>query len=201
MTLGRKQCLAPLVVVTVISLAVIGVGSAPVNAGASCHSRASEATGTRVEALGNCFGPTLLHASPGESVTWTNRDAIDHNVTGLGFSWGNQLLAGDALSHRFTKAGVYPYSCTFHPGMVGAVVVGDIAPPAELAPAVPAFGQATPTPPNAAARAPVPAADEDRGAATWPRVAMAALVLLVALLASVALRQTQRLRQRTSMAS
>jgi hypothetical protein len=29
------------------------------------------------------------------------------------------------VGYRFVRAGVYPYVCTFHVGMVGAVVVGD----------------------------------------------------------------------------
>jgi len=29
------------------------------------------------------------------------------------------------VSYRFVRSGVYPYVCTYHPGMVGAVVVGD----------------------------------------------------------------------------
>ena len=29
------------------------------------------------------------------------------------------------VTYRFTEAGVYPYVCTYHVGMVGAVVVGD----------------------------------------------------------------------------
>ena len=29
------------------------------------------------------------------------------------------------MSYRFDQDGVYPYSCLLHPGMVGAIVVGD----------------------------------------------------------------------------
>jgi hypothetical protein len=32
---------------------------------------------------------------------------------------------GDSFRARFADPGIYPYSCTYHPGMTGAVVVGD----------------------------------------------------------------------------
>ncbi len=43
-------------------------------------------------------------------------------------SWGDpgiSLLQGDTVRYRFDEDGVYPYSCLLHPGMVGAIVVGD----------------------------------------------------------------------------
>jgi hypothetical protein len=35
------------------------------------------------------------------------------------------MREGGSVSYSFDEAGVYPYVCTWHPGMVGAVVVGD----------------------------------------------------------------------------
>jgi hypothetical protein len=34
-------------------------------------------------------------------------------------------MQGETVSYRFDQDGVYPYSCLIHPGMVGAIVVGD----------------------------------------------------------------------------
>jgi hypothetical protein len=33
-------------------------------------------------------------------------------------------VAGEARLFTFTEDGIFPYACTLHPGMVGAVVVG-----------------------------------------------------------------------------
>jgi hypothetical protein len=38
------------------------------------------------------------------------------------------LRRGDDLTYRFQRAGVYPFVCTYHVGMVGAVVVGGAGP-------------------------------------------------------------------------
>ena len=53
---------------------------------------------------------------------------MTHVVVGVGDSWGDpgiSLVQGDTVRYRFDQDGVYPYSCLIHPGMVGAIVVGD----------------------------------------------------------------------------
>ena len=75
----------------------------------------------------SCFGPAVLRIRPGQEVTWRNLDPYPHVVTGVAMSWGGveELSAGESVSYRFERAGVSPYACYLHPGMVGAVVVGD----------------------------------------------------------------------------
>ncbi|HEX6030387.1 MAG TPA: plastocyanin/azurin family copper-binding protein [Tepidiformaceae bacterium] len=75
----------------------------------------------------SCFGPTILRAEVGDSVTWTNKSTEPHTVTGANASWGDytEIEAGDSVQRRFDTAGVYAYYCFVHPGMIGAVVVGD----------------------------------------------------------------------------
>ena len=93
--------------------------------GGGCHSASTQGKGTAVEIADVCFTPTILRIDPGQSVTWTNTDPFVHNVTAN--SWGHfdDLLEGDSFTATFQDAGVYPYACTYHPGMTGAVVVAD----------------------------------------------------------------------------
>jgi hypothetical protein len=74
-----------------------------------------------------CFGPTILRVAPGETVTWINKDGVPHTVVGANAVWGDfsTLRRSARVTYRFVRSGVYPYVCTFHPGMVGAIVVGD----------------------------------------------------------------------------
>jgi plastocyanin len=104
----------------------VGAGT-PAHAGGSCSHPASMKGGLDVDLRENCFNPTVLRVAPGTTVTWTNREAVDHTVTGLGVTWGvaDPLHEGDSVTFRFTKPGIYPYECVIHYGMVGAVVVGD----------------------------------------------------------------------------
>lgn len=91
-----------------------------VSAGGGCHGAGrATAMGNAVELRMNCMDPRVAHASVGK-VTFTNRDAVTHNVIGDG--WGvDELAAGDSFAHDFVP-GTHVYSCTLHPGMIGVVV-------------------------------------------------------------------------------
>lgn len=97
--------------------------AAPAAAGGGCH-EFTDGAGPDVDAKYNCFAPTVARVRPGDTVTWRNADGIPHNITTTA-GFGAELPVKDSFSHRFMKPGVYPYACTLHPGMVGAVVVGD----------------------------------------------------------------------------
>ena len=55
------------------------------------------ADGDSVDIADLCFDATVLYVEPGTEVTWTNRDAMTHDVVGVGDSWGDpgiSLLQG-----------------------------------------------------------------------------------------------------------
>lgn len=96
--------------------------------GGGCGRPVTDQQGTRVHIKNYCFGPTILRVRSGETVTWVNRDGFSHSVLGANGTWGSyeQLRGIPAeVSYRFVRSGVYPYVCTYHPGMMGAVVVGN----------------------------------------------------------------------------
>lgn len=101
----------------------------PADAGGGCHRNfeqdQTEGNGTTVEMVGNCFGTTVLRVAPGTEVTWVNRDEIAHRVDGVGWSVPDDVTGGAQATLRFDAEGTYPYVCVLHPGMFGAVVVGD----------------------------------------------------------------------------
>lgn len=93
-------------------------------AGGGCHTGATQGEGDTVEFKDACFTPSILRIDPGDSVTFVNLDDFTHNVGGD--MWGNydDMNLNDAFSATFDDAGVYPYACSYHPGMTGAIVVG-----------------------------------------------------------------------------
>lgn len=102
--------------------------AARASGGGGCGRAVTYDGGTKINIHNYCFGPTILHVRPGETVTWVNRDAFPHSVLGANGSWGSFdsiRLHGRKLRYRFVEAGIYPYVCTVHVGMVGAVVVGN----------------------------------------------------------------------------
>jgi plastocyanin len=70
------------------------------------------------------FAPGELHVKAGDTVTWTNRGAQIHNVSGRGF-FSRAMDPGTRYAFRFTRPGRYPYLCTLHPTrMKGVIVAG-----------------------------------------------------------------------------
>jgi plastocyanin len=66
--------------------------------------------------------PASLTIKVNSKVTWKNSDSVKHSVIGADFGSG-VLNPGERYSHTFTKKGVYDYSCEFHPGMRGTIIV------------------------------------------------------------------------------
>jgi plastocyanin len=98
------------------------------SAGGGCHSEVlTDQATTQVELSKNCFEPTVARVQPGDSVTWTNSDEVNHAVSGAANGWGtfDEIPSGDSVTYQFGESGVFPYFCFIHPSMVGAVVVGD----------------------------------------------------------------------------
>lgn len=107
-----------------------------VSAGGGCHNNGEMTTGRAEGPLVNIdvekcgYSPAILYVEPGTDVTWTNLDPVPHTVTGIGLSLhGEDYLQNDkpTRAQRFDDVGVYPYYCILHPGMAGAVVVGDVS--------------------------------------------------------------------------
>jgi len=116
--MGRMAAIGVLTVLTTLT------GSTATAGGGGGHCTRNESDGARVEMAGACFTPSTLLADAGERITFVNTDPIAHNVTGSG--WGNleAMAEGDRFSYAFKVDGVYPFACTLHPGMNGAIVVG-----------------------------------------------------------------------------
>jgi plastocyanin len=193
-----------LAVLTIAVVAVPTAGVAPVSAGGGgCHRDLHrDLRGVRVTMVDNCFDPTVVRIDPGQRVTWSNASDQPHAVAGQAMKWGDydEIFRGEKVSHTFREAGTYPYYCYIHPGMVGAVVVGNGIPAGSsvqdaavtkddaLAPSVasqPPAAAPAPVPAAPAAQAdPAPAAgDGDRGLAVAAMIALAGLVLVVAVVA------------------
>jgi hypothetical protein len=79
--------------------------------------------------LGDCvFTPTVNRVAVGTTVTWRNGSTQAHEVVGSNMTWGahDKLLErGDTIGWTFEMAGTYAYTCMIHPGMTGAIVVGE----------------------------------------------------------------------------
>ncbi len=131
-------------------IAVVGVLAASIafgprsaDAGGGCHgSGPASGTGDKVALAMNCMTPRVLHAAEGTSIRFVNKDEVTHNI--VGDQWGvEELRTGQDYRQTFVP-GTHVFSCTLHPGMVGAVVIGGTgAPIADIAPVRTAASTAT----------------------------------------------------------
>ena len=172
-------------------LAALAAGSvAPVVAGGGCHTpdgtvhTEGNATVVRMETC--AFAPTVVHVPVGTEVRFLNTSQVDHLVVGESQSWGTNdaLVPGQETKRRFATKGVFPFSCTMHPGMVGAVVVGGADAAAMLPPAA---GGTTDAAAPVASTAPV--AD---GGSVLPLVGLAILAVVILIGAGVVARRGGR---------
>ncbi len=68
------------------------------------------------------FSPSSLTIPVGDTVQWTNDDAVTHTVTSdTGTELGSTLAPGTMYQHVFMTAGSFPYHCAIHTYMHGSV--------------------------------------------------------------------------------
>jgi plastocyanin len=130
----------------IVVLALAGAAlwpAASASAGNICHTGATEGSGDTVAMSKMCFTPSILHVEPGTDVTFVNEDPTPHNISS---DWGRgaELKKGDLFSANFPDEGTFPYACTYHYGMTGAIVVGDGDGTASAAPVVGGYISGTP---------------------------------------------------------
>ena len=117
------------------ALVLLAAGTPAASAGGSCIEPrraliAEEATVVRVEHT--CFVPGAIVVDPLTTVTFRNdTGGVEHNLSGPGITLGD-LSGGVEREITFESPGLYPFQCTYHPGMAGVVVVrdGDTSPAA-----------------------------------------------------------------------
>jgi plastocyanin len=74
---------------------------------------------------GMAFNPSTITVAAGTTITWTNKDAVTHNVISntTGLFESPSLGANGTFSKTFNTMGTFGYKCTFHPTMTGTVIV------------------------------------------------------------------------------
>jgi len=128
---ARRKLILTVVASAVIATIALPAARAGASGGGGCGRPVTESRGTTMRIRNYCFGPTILRARPGQQITFVNRDPVTHTVLGANATWGSyrELRRGDDVTYEFQRAGVYPFVCTYHPGMIGAVVIGGAGAP------------------------------------------------------------------------
>jgi plastocyanin len=115
-------------------LAVAGCGDSSSSSSSSSSKKKKKKTSTTSNTGGPgvvlqniSFNPSNVSVKVGDTVTWTNDESVQHDVTADDGSFksgpSGGMKQGDKFEHSFNKAGAYAYKCTIHPNMTGKVVV------------------------------------------------------------------------------
>jgi plastocyanin len=70
------------------------------------------------------FTPAALEVSQGDTVVWTNRDFVPHNVTAENGAFrSDDLQPNQSWKFQADKKGDFPYFCSLHPTMKAKLTV------------------------------------------------------------------------------
>jgi plastocyanin len=119
------RCLLAVMPLTaVIALAGCGGDDSSSSGGGSSSAEGAKA-GSSVTMKDIAFSPKTLPVKVGQKVTWTNEEAVDHNVVATkGASFKSDAFGeGKTFSYTPKKAGTVDYECTLHPGMTAKLEV------------------------------------------------------------------------------
>jgi len=117
-SLGTSLAIAGLVMIVAVSFAIPFIPAA-------------RAATVDVSISGDAFHPQTITVSVGDTVRWTNDDAVEHTVTSDTGAWTEIILPGGTGAHgsfTFNTANTYPYHCSIHTFMTGSVIVGSVVP-------------------------------------------------------------------------
>jgi plastocyanin len=101
--------------VGVALLAVVTVAERAVSSESATHTVTMENVG---------FNPDQLTVKRGDRVVWINKDLFPHTVTadGKAFDSGN-VPVDKSWTYLAAAPGRYTYTCSYHPGMKGTLIV------------------------------------------------------------------------------
>jgi len=120
------RALAALGAAFAVVTAILALTASAGSGGATASSGGAPAgTGDSVTIQGFAYQAVNLQVKVGTKVTWTNQDSAEHTATaddGSTFDTGT-LKQGQSKVLTLTKAGRYPYHCSFHPFMHGTIAV------------------------------------------------------------------------------
>lgn len=115
---GRVAVIVGALVALLLGLTACGGSGSDEGGGSSSDSDPT------VEVKDFAYTPANLTVPTGATVTWTFEDSAVHDVMADDKSFSSPLLNdGKTYQFTFTKPGSYPYTCSVHPYMMGALTV------------------------------------------------------------------------------
>lgn len=110
-----------LAVVLALAFTAVGVASEG-DAGASASVQPQQASPV-ITIDDFIYSPADLAAKVGQQITITNNDTFAHTVTARDGTFDLDVPANGNVTLNVSKAGSFPYTCTYHPGQHNPAVI------------------------------------------------------------------------------
>jgi len=108
---------------TVTPAVSTAIASSPTAVKATATPASSAGSSASVEMRNIAYQPKSVTISKGGTVTWTNKDSVDHTVTGDNITMESGTLSPDqTFSFTFNQTGVFRYHCSIH----GTIMSGTV---------------------------------------------------------------------------
>jgi len=104
-------------------LAGAALAAAPVCALAAKAKKAAPPATYTVTMQDMQFGPTPAAIHVGDTIEWVNNDIFVHTATATDKAFDVELKPKAHMWTTFHAAGTYAFTCRYHPGMKGSLVV------------------------------------------------------------------------------
>lgn len=104
----ETKLIVALVVALGLSVAGIGLGTEP-------EAKAAPA-GPTITIKNFIYDPAEMTARVGQAITIVNSDGFNHTVTSKDGTFNVDVPGNGTVTLTVSKAGAFPYSCTYHPG-------------------------------------------------------------------------------------
>lgn len=111
-----------LIATILVSLLVIGAGCEQEGTGSVVQKFGPQTY--NVEIIDYAFSPQTLNIKTGDTVIWTNKDNIRHDIkSNDGSFYSIPLDTGEMYAFTFNHEGTFKYRCGLHPTMEGTIIV------------------------------------------------------------------------------
>ena len=108
-----------------LAAAALSFAAAPArHQGAAHHGPPANASKTWTITIAQmAYGPAPAGMHVGDTIVWANKDIFLHSATATDHSFDVTIPVHGSGQLKLTKAGTFAYTCKYHPGMKGQLVV------------------------------------------------------------------------------
>jgi plastocyanin len=118
-----KTLFIGLLVIAILMSGCVSTTPTPTTQPTTPATTAQSTNMVNVDIINLMFLPANVTVTTGTTVTWTNRDNIQHTITSVTGAFDSGYIdPGKAYNFTFNQTGSFEYSCSIHPSMTPGTI-------------------------------------------------------------------------------